>query len=130
VAAELALGVGVLLLPVAFLVLTLPSWSERQTTARAIAREAGRAVARDGWCDTGLANDLGGQMAENLGLARSDVRVELDCGSGEPLAAGSDLAVSVTVRMPAVHLPALGTVGEWSWTARHHQPVDLYGSVR
>ena len=60
VAAELALGVGVLLLPVAFVVLTIPSWSERQTTGRAIAREVGRAVARDGWCDTALANDLGG----------------------------------------------------------------------
>ncbi len=129
-AAELALGIGVLLLPVAFVVLTIPSWSERQTTGRAIAREVGRAVARDGWCDTGLANDLAGVMAGNLGLARSDVQVGLDCASGDTLAAGSDLAVSVTVRMPAVHLPALGTVGEWSWTARHQQPVDLYGSAR
>jgi hypothetical protein len=130
VAAELALGVGVLLLPVAFVVLTIPSWSERQATGRAIAREVGRAVARDGWCDTALANDLGGAMAGNLGLARADLQIALDCASGDTLAAGSELAVRVTVRMPAVHLPALGTVGEWSWTARHVQPVDLYGSVR
>ena len=130
VAAELVLGIGVLLLPVAFVVLTIPSWSERQTTGRAIAREVGRAVARGGWCDAALANDLAGMMAENLGLARADVQVELDCASGENLAAGSDLAVRVTVRMPAVHLPAMGTFGAWSWTAGHHEPVDLYGSAR
>jgi hypothetical protein len=28
--------------------------------------------------------------------------------------------------MPAVHLLAVGDVGEWSWTARHRQPVDVY----
>ncbi len=39
VAAELVLGVGLLLFPVALLVLTLPTWSERQATGRAIARE-------------------------------------------------------------------------------------------
>ena len=58
------------------------------------------------------------------------MRVELECEPGDALAPGSELAVSVTVRMPAVHLPALGTVGEWSWTARHREPVDLYGSAR
>jgi hypothetical protein len=130
VATELALGVGVLLIPVVFLVLTISSWSERQTTGRAIAREVGRAVARDGWCNTGLANGLAEMMAGNLGLARADMRVELDCAPGDLLTPGSELAVSVTVRMPAVHLPAVGNVGEWSWTARHRQPVDLYGSAR
>ena len=46
VATELALGVGVLLLPVVFVVLTIPSWSERQTTGardRPRSREGGRA---------------------------------------------------------------------------------------
>jgi hypothetical protein len=130
VATELALGIGLLLVPVALVVLTIPSWSERQTTGRAIAREVGRAVAREGWCDTALANDLAGSMASNLALERSEVDVELDCGAGDELVTGSELAVSVTVRMPAVHLPAVGTVGEWSWTARNHQPVDRYGSAR
>ncbi len=129
-ATELALGVAVLLLPVVFVVLTIPSWSERQTTGRAIAREVGRAVARDGSCNMGLADGLAEMMAANLALARTDMRVELDCAPGDALAPGSDLAVSVTVRMPAVHLPALGSVGEWSWTARDRQPVDLYGSAR
>jgi hypothetical protein len=130
VATELALGIGVLLLPAVVVVLTISAWSERQTTARAIAREVGRAVARDGWCNTILANGLAGMMGANLGLAPADMHVELDCAPNASLAPGSDVQVSVTVRMPAVHLPALGSVGEWDWTARHRQPVDRYGSAR
>lgn len=130
VATELALGIAVLLVPVVVVVLTLPSWSERQTTGRAIAREVGRAVARDGWCNTVLANSFGGSMAANLGLARADLEVGLDCAPDTALVPGSAVQVSVTVRMPAIHLPALGSVGAWSWTARHREPVDRYGTAR
>jgi hypothetical protein len=130
VATELALGIGVLLLPVAVVVLTIPTWSERQTTARAIAREVARVVARAGYCDDVVAHGLADLMAANLGLDHRDLQVELDCVPGASLAPGGDVQVSVTVQMPAVHLPALGSVGAWSWTARHRQPVDLYGSVR
>jgi hypothetical protein len=129
VATEFALGVGVLLLPVVVVVLTIPTWSERQTTARAIAREVGRAVAREGLCNDAVAADLADIMAMNLGLARADLEVGLDCASGAPLAPGDEVQVSVTVQMPAVRLPAIGSVGAWSWTARHRQPVDLYGSL-
>ncbi|HXY92567.1 MAG TPA: hypothetical protein VEP49_08840 [Acidimicrobiia bacterium] len=129
VALELALGVAVLLLPVAAIVLTIPTWSERQTTARAIAREVARIVARDGLCDTVVATGLATVMAANLGVRRDDVTVDLECAPGAPLPPGGSVQVDVTVRMPAVHLPALGTIGEWRWTARHREPVDLYGSA-
>ena len=128
VAVEFALGVAVLLLPVAAIVLVIPTWSERQTSARAIAREVGRTVARDGACRPDLASDLADTMGANLGLRRTDVAVALDCATGAPLPAGAELEVTVTVRMPAVELPVLGGLGEWSWSARHRQPVDLYGS--
>jgi hypothetical protein len=129
VAAEFALGVAVLLVPVAMVVLTLPAWSQRQTTGRAIAREVARAVARDGWCNTALASGLSRMMATNLGLPPSDTEVALGCVPFAPLVPGDDVEVSVTVQMPGVHLPALGDVGAWSWTARHRQPVDRYGSA-
>ena len=58
VATELTLGLGLLILPVALLVLTLPGWSERQTTARVIARETARTLARDGRCEPDVAVDL------------------------------------------------------------------------
>jgi hypothetical protein len=34
------------------------------------------------------------------------------------------------VVMPAVQVPGMGGVGEWSWTARHREPVDRYASAR
>jgi hypothetical protein len=128
VAAEFALGAGLLVFPVALLVLTLPGWSERQATARVVARETARRAAREGICDQDGARVLAATMAQNLGLAATDVVVDLDCAPGAPLAAGSDVESAVTVRMPTVRIPGVGTVGEWEWTARHLEPVDRYGS--
>jgi hypothetical protein len=125
VATELALGVGLLLLPVALLVLTLPTWSERQTDAREMAREAGRTVATAGSCDPAAARAVVDTMAANLGVAAPDVAVSLDCAPG-PLPPRRELTVSVTVRIPAVSVPGVGAVGAWSWTARHRETIDAY----
>ena len=130
VAVELALGIGLLLLPVAFVVLTIPSWSERQTTGRAIAREVGpRSRAKAGATPDWRTISLARWRRISRWIDRKSTS-HSTAPTGDELAAGSELAVSVTVQMPAVHLPAVGTVGEWSWTARNHQPVDLYGSAR
>jgi hypothetical protein len=126
VATEFALGIAVLLVPVACLVLTMPTWSERTTTARAIVREVARVVASTGVCDQESADGLTAIMARNLGLAAGDARIELGCRPGTVLAPGSDVEAAVTIRMPAVDVPGVGPVGEWSWTARHRQPVDRY----
>ena len=125
-ATELVVGVGVLLLPVALVVLTIPTWSERQTTARVVAREIARAVVALGTCDVAHARATGSAIARNLGLPSEDVRMELDCPSGAVLDPGGEVEAVVTVRMPAVHLAAVGDVGAWSWTAHHRQPVDVY----
>jgi hypothetical protein len=128
VALELALGVAVLLLPVAAIVLVIPTWSERQTSARAIAREVARTVARDGVCRPDVASGVADTMSANLGLPVSGVTVVLECTPGTMLEPGTDLGVTVTVDMPAVELPVLGPLGGWNWSARHRQPVDRYGS--
>ena len=128
VAGELALGIGLLLVPVALLVLTLPTWSERQTTARSIAREVARGVAVAGTCDRARALDLGHNMARNLGSPPGDIDVQLDCASGARLPRGGNVRASVTVAVPAVALPGIGSVGAWSWTAHHSEPVDQYRS--
>jgi hypothetical protein len=88
VAAELALGLGLLVFPIALLVLTLPAWSERQTTARSIAREVSRVVAVAGVCDHKRAIDTANDMARNLGLAPGDVALQLDCPPGDRLPRG------------------------------------------
>lgn len=128
VAAELALGVGLLLFPVAMLVLTLPTWSERQAVGRAIAREVARTATISGSCDVPRAELTAATMSRNLGLEPSDVAVDLDCVPGR-LPRGGDVTANVTVRLPAVAIPALIEVGDWAWTARHTQPVDPYRSI-
>jgi hypothetical protein len=128
VATELVAGIALLLVPVACVVLTLPTWSERTTTARAIARQVARLVAASGVCDTDAAAGLTAVMSRNLGLEDGDAMVVLDCRSGVPLAPGTELEAAVTVRMPGVALPAVGTVGEWHWTTAHREPVDRYAS--
>ena len=128
VAGELALGIGLLVFPVALLVLTLPTWSERQTTARSIAREVSRVVAVAGVCDRGTATETGHEMARNLGIAPNAVDVQLDCVTGERLRRGGSVRASVTVDVPAVNFPGIGGVGAWSWTAHHSEPIDQYRS--
>lgn len=130
VATEFAFGVAVLVLPVALLVLTFPRWSERQVTARVIAREVARRTTRDGVCDRSTAIALGVTMARNLGVASRDVSVDLACADGSGLVPGSDVEARVTVAMPAVQVPGVGAVGAWSWTARHREPVDRYVAAR
>jgi hypothetical protein len=128
VAAELALGIGLLVFPVAMLVLTLPTWSERQSVARAIAREAARTVATDGECDVDAAKRVASTMAGNTGLRGGSIDVALDCRSGQRLPRGGEVTARVTVSMPAVAIPGIAEVGAWRWTARHAEPVDQYRS--
>jgi hypothetical protein len=129
IATELALGIGLLVFPVALLVLTLPGWSERQATARVISREVARRIARDGTCDQIAARALAQTMARNLGVPADGLDVELVCPGGTVLEPGSDVEARVTVRMPAVAIPGIGEAGAWSWTARHREPVDQYGAA-
>lgn len=125
VAAELALGIGLLLFPVAMLVITMPTWSERQSVARAVAREVARSVVVDGTCNDALAEDIADEMAANLGVHVTNVM--LDCWPGR-LPRGGRVTAAVTVALPAVAIPGIGASDAWHWTARHTQPVDPYRS--
>jgi len=128
-AIELVAGLALLLLPVATVVLTLPTWSERQTTGRAIAREVARRTAGSGVCDVAAARELSASMARNLGVPPGDAHTVIGCEPGAVLDPGSTLEADVTVRMPAVHLLGIGDIGAWTWTARHRQPVDVFVGV-
>jgi hypothetical protein len=94
-----------------------------------ISREVARRAATDGVCDVADARALGASMARNLGVPGDDVTVDLSCADGAALASGTDVESRVTVRMPAVDVPGIGAVGEWSWTARHREPVDRYATA-
>src|SRR4051812_44154892 len=88
VATEFALGIALLIVPVACLVLTLPTWSERRTTARAIVREVARVVASAGVCDQESARGLTQTMARNLGLPGWRRNCRAPMPAGRPARAG------------------------------------------
>ena len=123
---EYALGVGLLLMPIAVVAATLPVWPERQAAARQAANEAARTVALgDEW---GAATAEGGRVADevaaNYGLDPADVSVAF-AGS---LERGGSVTARATVRMPVLRFPRVATVGEWSWSTAHTEAVDAYRS--
>lgn len=133
-AAELALGVGVLLLPVALAVLAFGPWSERRVFAEAAAAEGARALAVD--LDPTGAEGLVGRMIDAQGLELDLVRlgwcgaapapVGSDTGSC-PLGRGSTVFLDVEVWAPLVMTP-WGSVGGLWISADHAEPIDLYRS--
>ncbi len=127
VAIELPAAIGLLLLPLALLVITIPTWPERQTVARSAASEAARtAVLASSWeegIDAGA--DVVGLAAQNYGLDPADLTVSWQGAFGR----GESITATVTVRMPALVVPGLTTVDPWTWSASHTERVDDYRSL-
>lgn len=128
VALELALGIGLLVLPLTMLVLTFPTWSEYQATATTAASEAAREAVLAGDVEQGRARGetVAREVFANHGLGRAAVDVRWG-GSGG-LTRGATVVAEVTIRMPAVEIPGIGRVGSWDWTATHAEQVDRYRS--
>lgn len=132
-AIELALGVGLLLVPAAIVVLGFGPWSERAVFAEAAAAEASRAAVLALGVDSGTS--VLREMADNYGLGDGDVRVGW-CGS-VPVAGGAGVCgfargaavtAEVQVWVPGVQTP-WGSIGG-VWISRSHSEiVDLYRSL-
>ena len=127
-AIELSAGVALLVLPVVLLVVSLPRWSERQDVARGAARDAARVVGLHGWCDVAAAERTVARAAVAAGYEPSGLRLALDCVEAAPLPRGGVVTAQVAVAMPALEIPMVGTAAGWTWTARHREPIDPYGS--
>jgi hypothetical protein len=85
-------------------------------------------AALDGTCRPDVASDAAAKITEGGGLDPSEVRVEVECDAGRTLERDGVVTARVTVDMPAVAVPLVGSVGAWKWTAAHREPVDPYGS--
>lgn len=134
-AVELALAVGVLLLPVALVVTSFGPWSERRVAAAAMAAEAARAAVIE------LSHEAGTTVvstsADALGVDLPLVRMGWCGASPTPvdspsgwcsLERGSVVTVTVEVWTPLVNTP-WGPVGGLWVTSSHSEPVDLYRSL-
>ena len=127
-AIELALGIGLLLLPISLMVLTFPTWSERQATATVAASEAARIAALSD--DTPRARADAERAAALIfashGLPDTDVDVRWETSGPNR---GGSVTAHVTIHMPAMSIPGIGDVGAWTWTATHTEIRDFYRSV-
>jgi hypothetical protein len=127
VAVELPAAIGLLLVPLALLVITVPSWPERQTVARSAASEAARTAVLAGSWQEGI--DAGTEVvalaAQNYNLAPADLTVSWEGA----FARGESITATVTVRMPALVVPGLTTVDPWTWSTSHTERVDDYRSL-
>lgn len=127
VAVELPAAIGLLLVPLALLVITIPTWPERQTVARSAASEAARtAVLASSWEEgTDAGDEIVALAAQNYGLDPADLTVSWEGAFGR----GESITATVTVRMPALVVPGLTTVDPWTWSASHTERVDDYRSL-
>jgi hypothetical protein len=132
---ELALGIAVLVFPVALMVLAFGPWSERRVLAEAAAAEVARHVAVN--LETAGAVALLERMAGRHGLEGSQVRlawcgaipVALGGNAGAcPLSRGSEVSATVEVWAPLVSTP-WGEVGGLWVRGQHSEWVDLYRSI-
>lgn len=119
---ELAVSVGLLLVPAVLLVLSFAPWVEHQMAAREIARNVARTAAvAAALPDTEVLLD---QAADNYGIDRADIAVTLSGDVGR----GGLVTATVDVRMPAIVIPGIGGLGSVTWTVHHTEQVDLYRS--
>ncbi|MGH2732609.1 MAG: hypothetical protein ACRDJG_06700 [Actinomycetota bacterium] len=125
IALELALGVALLLFPVALLVIALPTWSERKSMAELVAREAARIAAVSLSLDQG--RNAGRQVVENHGVDMGDVSGPTFTPDSS-LARGGRVTAEVTVRVPLIAIPGIAEAASFAWTTSHTERVDQYRS--
>ncbi len=123
-AAEWAIGIGLLFLPAALLVASFPRWSQRQNMAKVAAAEASRTVAVANDTDTGIAQAqaLVGEIAANHGVDPATVSVSF---TGSTTRGGS-VTATVSVDLPALSVPPVGTLGSVRWSTSHSELVDQF----
>lgn len=142
VAVELAVGLGLLVLPMAMVALSLPVWVQRHAIATAAAQEAARSVVVADTVEHGrdAARRIVAESAVNNGMDPADMQVCFVAHAHDLPAPGTCGAVSlerggavtahVSVRLPALSLPGLDvSLAEVTRTVSHSERVDRYRSV-
>lgn len=132
-AIELAMAIGLLLIPAALVVLGFGPWSERTVLAEAAAAEAARAAVIDLSVVSGAA--VAGEMAGNYGLSPDSLRIgwcgatPTESGAGEcSFDRGASVMAVVEVWVPLISTP-WGSLGGLWVTRSHTESIDLYRSL-
>lgn len=131
-AAEWAVALGLIVLPMVMIVGSIAPWLARQTMGREISQEAARSVVlADDW-ETGgsAAAAVAEAIVANYGLTAEDwdfvsIRTVPD---GAAFGRGVDVVVEVRVRVPALTIPGVGSVAEVWWHTAHVEHIDDFRS--
>lgn len=124
-AIELPLVVALVLIPLGMLVLSVPTWVERQHAATEAAAEAARAAVTGSGDPLAEARLVVEQVAAGHGLPRGALRLQLtEAGRGGPVTA------RVTVAIPAARLPGLADLAAVEWTATHTERYPDLAELR
>jgi len=124
---EFVWGIAFLLLPVALLVITLPTWQERQTMARVAARDAARSYVLN--ADSAQAQQVVDEITTNYRLNKGDVELTLD--GDPPSQRGGKITATVKVKVPVANIALLNLRSpEFTFDESHTEYVDLYRSAR
>lgn len=120
---EFPMVIGLVLIPFGLLVLSAPTWVERQTAARDAAAESARLLVVSG--DRTAPVEIIRQVEMNYGLPAGTLDAAVPTGVLVP---GAPVTVAVTVDVPALSLPIFGAVGSIEWTVEHSERVPDYGA--
>jgi hypothetical protein len=122
----MALGLGLLVIPVFLLVLTVPTWEARTVDARDAARNAVRALVTAATWHQGVAaaNQAVAEITANNGVPAADVTASY---SGN-LNRGAAVTATVTIAIPDGSIPGIGNFGTFHYTATSTEQVDPYRS--
>lgn len=123
---EFPLVFGLILVPFGLLVISAPTWVERQTAARDAAGEAARSIVLNG-PESATPEQIVRSIEAGYGLAPGSLDASIPPGGQTP---GSSVTVDVAVEIPALSLPIFGAVGSVSWTASHTERYPDYGADR
>ena len=125
-ALDVTLAIGLVMMPIVMLVASLPKWIETRSMAELAAQEAARALVL---ADSQARGEAAGEVvarriARNHGVDGSSIHV----GFSGNLDWGEEVMASVTVTMPILTIPLIGTFTVGEFTADHIERVDDYRS--
>lgn len=124
VSLELPLAVGLLLLPVSVLVMVLPQWPEAKTVASATASEAASLYANATSPDDGAAS---AQAA--IDQAEANYGRPMNATVSGAWCRGCTITITVTIEVPAIDIPFIGSTGTFEYEATSSARVGDYRSL-
>jgi hypothetical protein len=127
------IGMAMVVLPLALVMLSLPSWFARADLGRGLAQDIARTAVRSADLESGLAaaDALVAEVAGRAGLSAEAGCSEM-CVSYRvegALVRGAEIEATVTIDLPGIFVPFVGTVDLGSWTVAHVERVDDFRSL-